>query len=71
MAGRPFGLAILTGLIASAWNWHLHRCLVVIRPARIFSITGRSMMAAMMFSSPAPQFGHRSTSMTKRSFSAD
>jgi hypothetical protein len=25
---------------------------------RIFSITGRSKMAAMIFSSPAPQFGH-------------
>jgi hypothetical protein len=25
----------------------------------------------MIFSSPAPQFGHRSMSMSKRSFSAD
>ena len=41
------------------------------RWVRISSITGRSRMAAMIFSSPAPQFGHRSTSMTKRSFSAD
>jgi hypothetical protein len=38
---------------------------------RIFSITGRSGIAAMIFSSPAPQFGHRSMSMSKRSFSAD
>ena len=38
---------------------------------RIFSITGRSRMAAMIFSSPAPQFGQCFVSMSKRSFSAD
>jgi len=38
---------------------------------RIFSITGRSRMAAMIFSSPPPQFGQCCMSMSKRSFSAD
>jgi hypothetical protein len=38
---------------------------------RFFSITGRSRMAAMILSSPAPQFGPCCMSMSKRSFSAD
>ena len=41
------------------------------RWVRILSITGRSMMAAMVFSSPAPQFGQVCMSMSKRSFSED
>ena len=40
------------------------------RWVKIFSIAGRSRMAAMIFSSPAPQFGHRSMSMSNTRLSS-